>query len=44
MDLKSLIAFRATAVKNGHSGSHFYGHFGLDPGMIFMLAKRDAFI
>ena len=45
MDLKSLIAFRATGVKNGHSGNYNYRSPSFDPGMIiFMRAKSDAFI
>ena len=34
LDEKTLIAFRATGVKNGHSGTYNYGSSGLDPGKL----------
>ena len=36
MNQKSLIAFRATGVKNGQSSSYDYGSSGLDPGKLFL--------
>ena len=36
MNQKSLVAFRATGVKNGYNGDHYYGTSGLDPGKLFL--------